>query len=46
MSEASEAMSAPPMPRYGILKGPSGLRAGWRLLIFIAILMPLRTDRA
>lgn len=26
---------------YGILKGPNGLRAGWRLLIFIAMLIPL-----
>src|SRR5580704_8333121 len=41
MNDASEAMSAPPMPHYGILKGPSGLRAGWRLLIFVAILVPL-----
>jgi uncharacterized protein len=29
------------MPHYGILKGPNGLRAGWRLLIFVAILVPL-----
>ena len=41
MDHASEAMSAPPMPQYGILKGPNGLRAGWRLLIFVAILVPL-----
>jgi membrane protease YdiL (CAAX protease family) len=41
MSDASEAMSAPPMPHYGILKGPNGLRAGWRLLIFVAIFVPL-----
>jgi uncharacterized protein len=41
MSNASEAMSALPMPRYGIWKGPNGLRAGWRLLIFLAILVPL-----
>jgi hypothetical protein len=41
MSDASEAVSAPPMPHYGILKGPNGLRAGWRLLIFAAILVPL-----
>ena len=34
-------MSAPPMPHYGIVKGPNGLRAGWRLLIFIAILVSL-----
>src|ERR1700683_2627050 len=41
MSDAAESMSTPPMPRYGILKGPNGLRAGWRLLIFVAILVPL-----
>jgi membrane protease YdiL (CAAX protease family) len=40
MSDASEAMSAQ-LPHYGILKGPNGLRAGWRLLIFVAILVPL-----
>lgn len=27
--------------RYNMLKGPNGLRAGWRLLIFFAILLPL-----
>lgn len=37
MSDASKSVSAP-MPRYGILKGPNGLRAGWRLLIFVSIL--------
>jgi membrane protease YdiL (CAAX protease family) len=41
MSDASEAVTAPPMPHYGILKGPNGLRAGWRILIFFAILLPL-----
>jgi uncharacterized protein len=41
MYDASTAMSAPPMPHYGILKGPNGLRAGWRLLIFFGILVPL-----
>lgn len=41
MSDASEAMSAPPILHSGILKGPNGLRAGWRLLIFVAILVPL-----
>ena len=29
------------MPHYGIWKGPNGLRAGWRLLIFLTILEPL-----
>src|ERR1700733_2352652 len=37
MIDASNGMSAP-MPRYGILKGPNGLRAGWRLLIFVSIM--------
>jgi membrane protease YdiL (CAAX protease family) len=41
MSDASEATPALPVPHYGILKGPNGLRAGWRLLIFFAILLPL-----
>jgi uncharacterized protein len=41
MSDASEAMPALPLPRHSILKGPTGLRAGWRLLIFFAILVPL-----
>lgn len=27
--------------RYNILRGPNGLRAGWRLLIFFAILLPI-----
>ena len=27
--------------RYNLLKGPNGLRAGWRLLIFFAILFPI-----
>jgi uncharacterized protein len=41
MTDASEAMSALPMPHYGIWKGPNGLRAGWRLLLFVAILVLL-----
>jgi hypothetical protein len=41
MTVASGAMSSPSMPDYGIFKGPNGLRAGWRLLIFIAILVSL-----
>jgi uncharacterized protein len=27
--------------RYNVIKGPNGLRAGWRLLIYVAILLPL-----
>ncbi len=27
--------------RYNMIKGPNGLRAGWRLLIFFMILLPL-----
>jgi uncharacterized protein len=41
MSDRSAAMPALPIPHYGIWKGPNGLRAGWRLLIFVAILAPL-----
>jgi uncharacterized protein len=41
MSERSAAMPALPVPHFGIWKGPKGLRAGWRLLIFAAILAPL-----
>ena len=41
MSDAFEATPTPTMPHYGIWKGPNGLRAGWRLLIFFAILAPL-----
>lgn len=39
MSDARENMFSP--PRYSVLKGPNGLRAGWRLLIFFGILIPL-----
>jgi hypothetical protein len=41
MSDASGATPALLVPHYSILKGPNGLRAGWRLLIFFAILLPL-----
>jgi uncharacterized protein len=41
MSNASETLRAPAMLRYGVMKGPNGLRAGWRLLIFFAIFAPL-----
>jgi len=30
-----------PQPRYTIFRGPDGIRAGWRLLIFVAILFGL-----
>ena len=36
---ADQPMAAP--PRYNMLKGPGGLRAGWRLLIFFVILLPV-----
>jgi uncharacterized protein len=47
MSDLSAARSGA-MPHHGILKGPAGLRAGWRLLIFLAILFALgyATDRS
>ena len=38
-SDASEALSAP--PHCGVWRGPNGLRAGWRLLIFVPILVLL-----
>jgi uncharacterized protein len=31
----------PPQPRYTIFRGPNGIRAGWRVLIFFAILAGL-----
>ncbi len=34
-------MSRPGAERYNIFTGPNGLRAGWRLLIFLALLLPL-----
>jgi uncharacterized protein len=43
----ASSFSAPTLARqgqpvsYNILKGPNGLRAGWRLLIFYAIFAPL-----
>jgi hypothetical protein len=39
-SASTLARKGEPVP-YGVLKGLSGLRAGWRLLIFIAMLVPL-----
>jgi uncharacterized protein len=47
MTDASQSIPALPMPHYGLLTGPNGLRAGWRLLMFLAILVPLgyATDR-
>jgi membrane protease YdiL (CAAX protease family) len=41
MSDASEATPAPPVRHHSVLKGQNGLRAGWRLLIFFAIFLPL-----
>jgi hypothetical protein len=40
MSDSSEIQLAE-SERYNILRGPNGLRAGWRLLIFAAIFSPL-----
>jgi len=31
----------PPPPRYTVFRGPNGIRAGWRILIFLAILAGL-----
>ena len=44
-SASTLARKGEPVP-YGVLKGLSGLRAGWRLLIFIAMLVPLYYGRS
>ena len=41
MSNGPEIVGLNQNERYNILKGPNGLRAGWRLLIFFAILCPI-----
>jgi len=41
MSNPSEVLSQAVTERYNIFVGPNGLRAGWRLLIFLALLLPL-----
>jgi membrane protease YdiL (CAAX protease family) len=41
MSTHSDALPLPVPVRYTIWRGPNGLRAGWRLLIFIALLAPM-----
>ena len=40
---SNESVTIPSMApaRYAIFRGPNGLRAGWRLLIFLAILLPI-----
>jgi membrane protease YdiL (CAAX protease family) len=41
MSTDSATIRAMTPSTYGIFRGPNGLRAGWRLLIFLAIFLPL-----
>ena len=41
MSSGFEAVPASSPTRHSWFRGPNGLRAGWRLLIFFAILVPL-----
>ena len=41
MSTPSEVLYPAPSVSYNIWRGPNGIRAGWRLLIFIAILVAL-----
>jgi len=41
MSNTSQMSAEAALSRSGILRGPNGLRAGWRLLIFFAIFFPL-----
>jgi uncharacterized protein len=41
MSTRSEALPIPLRARHTIWKGSNGLRAGWRLLIFVALLVPM-----
>lgn len=40
MSTPSEAVSPFPRVQYNIWRGPNGIRAGWRLLIFLAMVVP------
>jgi uncharacterized protein len=41
MSTRSEALPLPLPIHHTIWKGPNGLRAGWRLLIFLALVVPM-----
>jgi len=41
MNTASQVAPAAETARYDALKDPNGLRAGWRLLIFLAMIVPL-----
>jgi len=41
VSDASQTVPGLAAVRYGLLRGPNGLRASWRLLIFFAIFAPL-----
>src|SRR5271165_5828495 len=41
MNTPSEVLYPAPSASYNIWRGPNGIRAGWRLLIFVAILVAL-----
>jgi len=41
MSTPSEIVYPSPVVRFNIWRGPNGIRAGWRLFIFFAIVVPL-----
>ena len=40
---APVAPATPPQPKYTAFRGPNGIRAGWRVLIFLAILAGIVT---
>ena len=40
-SAATPVPQPPPAPQYTIFRGPNGIRAGWRALIFLAIVLAI-----
>lgn len=40
MNSTAKVFSQPAPQRFNVLIGPNGIRAGWRLLIFFAIMVP------
>jgi membrane protease YdiL (CAAX protease family) len=41
MSDISQAAQVADAVRYNGFRGPNGLRAGWRIVIFVALLLPI-----